>query len=72
LEATLIWYADRVKLEIADDGAGFDPSASEQHIEGYGIKGMQECATQRGGMLEIFSRVGHGTRVCATLPILNV
>jgi signal transduction histidine kinase len=72
LEATLIWYADRVKLEIADDGAGFDPSASEQQSEGYGIKGMRECATQRGGMLEIFSRAGHGTRVCATLPILNV
>jgi signal transduction histidine kinase len=72
LEATLIWYADRVKLEIADDGAGFDPTASEHHSEGYGIKGMQECATQRGGTLEIFSRAEHGTRVCATLPILNV
>ena len=74
LEATLIWYADRVKLEIADDGAGFDPSASEEeHSEGYGIKGVQRCATQRGGMLEIFvARAGHGTRVCATLPILNV
>jgi signal transduction histidine kinase len=71
LEAALIWYADRVKLEIADDGTGFDPSASEQHSEGYGIKGMRECATQRGGMLEIFSRAGHGKRVSATLPILN-
>ena len=72
LEAVLAWYADRVKLEIADDGAGFDPGASERQSEGYGIKGMRECATQRGGMLEIVSRVGHGTRVCATLPILNV
>jgi two-component system, NarL family, sensor kinase len=72
LEAVLAWYADRVKLEIADDGAGFDPSASEHHCEGYGIKGMRECAIQRGGTLEIVSRAGRGTRVCATLPILNV
>lgn len=72
LEAVLTWYADRVKLEIADDGAGFDPSASEQAGEGYGIKGMRECAAQRGGTLEIVSRAGEGTRVCATLPILNV
>jgi signal transduction histidine kinase len=72
LEAVLAWYPDRVKLEIADDGAGFDPSASENHSEGYGIKGMRECAAQRGGTLEIASRAGQGTRVCATLPILNV
>jgi signal transduction histidine kinase len=72
LEAFLAWYADRVKLEIADDGAGFDPSASEHRIEGYGIRGMRECATQLGGILEIVSRSGHGTRVCATLPILNL
>lgn len=72
LEAVLTWYADRVKLEIADDGAGFDLRASEQAGEGYGIKGMRECAAQRGGMLEIVSRAGKGTRVCATLPILNV
>jgi signal transduction histidine kinase len=72
LEAFLAWYADRVKLEIVDDGAGFDPSASEHHSEGYGIKGMRECAALRGGMLEIVSRAGHGTRVCATLPSLNV
>jgi len=72
LEAVLSWYADRVKLEIADDGAGFDSSASEHHSEGYGIKGMRECAIQRGGILEIVSRTGQGTRVCATLPILNV
>ena len=72
LEAVLAWYADRVKLEIADDGTGFDSSAAEHHSEGYGIKGMRECATQRGGTLEVVSRAGHGTRVCATLPILNV
>lgn len=72
LEAVLTWYADRVKLEITDDGAGFDLKTSEQTGEGYGIKGMRECAAQRGGTLDILTCVGQGTRVRATLPILNV
>ncbi|MBV8216292.1 MAG: GAF domain-containing protein [Verrucomicrobia bacterium] len=72
LEAVLTWYADRVKLEITDDGPGFDLSRSEQNGEGYGIKGMRECAKERGGALDIVSHTGQGTRVCATLPILNV
>jgi signal transduction histidine kinase len=33
---------------------------------------MRDCAAQRGGTLDIVSRIGHGTRVCVTLPILNV
>ncbi|MBV9877436.1 MAG: hypothetical protein JO025_22095 [Verrucomicrobia bacterium] len=72
LEALLTWYADRVQLEITDDGAGFDLRTTEQTGEGYGIKGMRECAAQRGGTLEIVSHAGQGTRVCATLPTLNV
>ena len=72
LEAVLTWYADRVKIEITDDGAGFDLGTSEQASEGYGISGMRECAAQRGGTLDIFTCVGQGTRVRATLPILNV
>jgi signal transduction histidine kinase len=72
LEVVLTWYADRVKLEIADDGVGFDLNTSEQNGEGYGIKGMRECAAMRGGTLDIVSRTGQGTRVLVTLPILNV
>jgi len=72
LEVVLTWYADRVKLEIADDGAGFDLSTSERNGEGYGIKGMRDCAAQRGGTLEIVSGAGQGTRVCVSFPILNV
>jgi signal transduction histidine kinase len=72
LEAVLTWYADRVKLEITDDGPGFDLSASEQNGEGYGIKGMRECANDRGGTLDIVTHPGQGTRVCVCFPISNV
>jgi len=72
LEAVLTWYADHVKLEIVDDGGGFDLEKSEQDTEGYGIKGMRECANRQGGTLEIVSLPGQGTRVCVCFPILNV
>lgn len=72
LEAVLTWYADRVRLEITDDGAGFDMNQSGQNSEGYGIKGMRDCAAEQGGTLDIVSRIGQGTRICMTLPILNV
>lgn len=72
LKATLTWYADRVKLEIIDDGAGFDLSTSEENGKAHGINGMRDCVTRRGGTLEIVSRVGQGTSVCATFPILNI
>ena len=71
-EAVLTWYADKVKLEIRDDGAGFDLAELEQNGEGYGIQGMRDCAREQGGTLEIVSRAGQGTRVCATFPVLNV
>jgi signal transduction histidine kinase len=72
LIAIVTWYADRVKLEIVDNGIGFDLDVIEEQSEGYGIQGMRECATQLGGTLEIVSCPGEGTRVQATLPMLNV
>jgi signal transduction histidine kinase len=72
LETVLTWYADKVKLEITDDGVGFDLAELEQSGDGYGIQGMRDCAMEQGGTLEIVSRAGRGTRVCATLPVLNM
>jgi signal transduction histidine kinase len=72
LEVVLTWYADRVKLEIVDDGSGFDLNAIEQNGEGYGIQGMRDCAGELKGTFEIVSRPGSGTHLWATVPVLNV
>jgi signal transduction histidine kinase len=58
--------ADRVELLIADDGAGFDPSAP---VSGFGIVGMGERIELAGGELRIESRQGGGTRLLASVPL---
>jgi PAS domain S-box-containing protein len=61
-----------VRLEIKDNGAGFDlpdqwlDFAQEGHL---GILGMRERVESVGGQLEIQSAKGKGTHVMATIPL---
>ena len=55
----------KVEVEIADDGAGFDPSVGP----GRGLLGMRERVETLGGTIEIDSKLGEGTRIGATLPL---
>jgi signal transduction histidine kinase len=52
----------KVILEIADDGMGFDP-ITIQGNSGLGLPGMEERATLLGGQLTVNSQPGQGTRV---------
>jgi signal transduction histidine kinase len=55
-----------VVVEIADDGAGFDPDlVGDGHL---GLITMRERAEDLGGFLEVRSRRGHGTRVTLRVP----
>jgi two-component system, NarL family, sensor kinase len=56
-----------VRLEIADDGAGFDPAADPDHLS-YGLVIMEERAKLVGGQLEVRSQPGSGTTVIARVP----
>ncbi|HKI67494.1 MAG TPA: sensor histidine kinase [Solirubrobacterales bacterium] len=60
IDVTLRRAADRVELEVSDDGRGF---AFEQSERGLGIGGMRERALLVGGELTIESRPGQGTTV---------
>ena len=62
---TLEARGDRVRLDVADDGAGFDPA---QPSGGLGLKGMRERAESHGGTLTIESAPGAGTRVRVEVP----
>jgi signal transduction histidine kinase len=63
---------DVAKLEIVDDGIGFDtfehPLGSDE-MGGYGLLSMAERAEIVGGRLNIRSRPGAGTAVTATIPL---
>jgi len=56
---------DRLVLEIADDGHGFD---TEQQGGGFGLTGMRERVLVFGGELTVESSEG-GTTVSAWLPL---
>jgi two-component system, NarL family, sensor kinase len=60
-----------VRLEIADDGAGFDVAAHPDHLS-YGLVIMEERAKLVGGLLEVRSQAGGGTTVIARVPIGSV
>ncbi|MGD8623363.1 MAG: GAF domain-containing protein [Anaerolineae bacterium] len=49
-----------VKLEVADDGVGFEPTAAREH-GGFGLDNMEERAKRLGGTLTVESRSGKGT-----------
>jgi signal transduction histidine kinase len=59
-------------LEIADNGAGFNPPddlrslARQGHL---GLVGMHERAEAAGGSLKVVSKPGAGTRLRAVIPI---
>ena len=55
------------RLEIADDGAGFDLAATHAG-GGLGLPGMRERAQKVGGRLEIESAPGQGTRIIVEVP----
>lgn len=63
---------DVARLEIADDGVGFDtfehPLGADE-MGGYGLLSMAERAEIVGGRLNIRSRPGAGTTVTATVPV---
>lgn len=70
----LSFDAKTVRLEIKDDGAGFQTPASlgEFAQRGcFGLMGMQERAWAVGGWLSLVSTPSQGTQVSVTLPLVR-
>jgi signal transduction histidine kinase len=61
-----------VRLEVADDGCGFDPQAIGDH-GGLGLISLRERAGKLGGTVHVHSAPGAGTRVIVDcrLPIVD-
>lgn len=59
---------DDVRLEIEDDGCGFDAEHSVPDVSRLGLASMRLRAEQLGGRLDIVSVKGKGTRITATVP----
>lgn len=63
-----LWTTNnRVLLEVADDGKGFDLHDTSTNI-GHGLSNMQIRAHKVGGEMELTSSPGEGTTVLAWVP----
>jgi signal transduction histidine kinase len=60
---------DVLRLEIRDDGTGFDPSEQAIRSRRLGLTSMFDRAQALGGRLTIDSSPGLGTRVRAEVPV---
>jgi two-component system sensor histidine kinase UhpB len=65
---TLQDSAQKLGLEVSDDGAGF-ASKAVASIENFGLAGMRERVKELGGTLRIHSTKNGGTRVQIEIPL---
>ncbi|WP_280183606.1 sensor histidine kinase [Nocardia cyriacigeorgica] len=68
---TLTYLDDRLLLDIADDGRGFDPAAADGsgRDRGYGLPAIRARLQQLGGTLTIESAPGEGAVLSAAIPL---
>jgi len=62
---TLGYSADAVRLDVRDDGSGFDAAVVRS---GHGLPGIRQRLALIGGMLEIETSEGGGCAVSAAVP----
>lgn len=64
---TLEFALDAVRLDVIDDGQGFNPQQLTIN-HGFGLIGMQERSQQLGGTFSLISHPGAGTKISVTIP----
>jgi len=68
--AVRLWADSKfLRLQVEDDGAGFNPQLAMQQSLTSGLSGMTERAVSCGGSLEIESEPGQGTCLSAEFPL---
>ena len=75
VDVRVILVEDAVRLEVEDDGCGFDAQTYFRRpspTAGLGLLGMRERLAYYGGTFEITSRSGAGTCVAARIPVYSL
>jgi signal transduction histidine kinase len=70
LSVRIAFEAQCVRMEVRDDGEGFDAGAARLESKGhFGIIGMRERVEQAGGAFTVSSQLGKGTVVTVSIPL---
>ena len=67
LEVSVRRSGQRVSLRVADDGVGFVPGAFSPQGR-FGLRSLQDLATEAGGRLDVETGPGRGTTVLLEVP----
>ncbi|HET6718421.1 MAG TPA: sensor histidine kinase, partial [Rhodocyclaceae bacterium] len=68
IDVTLEHGEQTERLIVADDGGGFDPASERPAGSGWGILSMEERCEAVGGVLQVLSVPGQGTRIVVEVP----
>ena len=69
VQVQVFFSSESVRIEVVDDGVGFEASTSRVATGHYGLLGMRERIEQLGGSLRFPSDRSRGTRVITELPL---
>lgn len=69
LTITLSLVEEMLRIEVCDDGLGFEPAVAMVHPARFGLSSMRERITQIGGTFEVESEPNHGTSIRALIPL---
>ncbi len=72
ITVNVMHFIERIRIEVQDDGVGFDPLKPVRHEDGSGALGLfsiHESLGYVGGRLEIESAPGHGTTAILEAPL---
>ena len=67
-DALLVFETSKVRLEVRDNGRGFDPTKTNGS---FGVQGIKERVNGMGGKFTIQSAEGRGTMISIMLPLKN-
>jgi PAS domain S-box-containing protein len=67
--ALLAFEAGEIRLNLSDDGKGFDPTSRH---DGFGLRGMRERVEAMGGQMSLQSAAGQGTTISIILRFPTV
>ena len=68
---TIAWSATDVRIDVTDDGVGFDTAVYERQlpdVAGFGLFSLSESMSLLGGTLDIETARGIGTTISMQVP----
>lgn len=68
---TLTYEPDEIRLDVVDDGRGFDPAGVDPGAGSFGLEAIRRRVGELGGSLVVESAPGRGAALSVTVPVVE-